>query len=519
MKFYPINLWNFPLQQRDIMQKRDEFTNHGESGYLNLLERIIETGNYRKPEGEEGRFELFAEPLRFDLTDNKLPLMTTKKVFFKSLAVEMLWFLSGQQDTALLRDYGVNIWKTWEKENMDFPSEKRLIGWVKKAENHEYVAYSGNFLTDGINVSANSDDNKLRNTWLSMMSRCYKSDSHNYEYYGAKGVSVCKEWHNPEKFISDVKKLPNWDKKLRDWNIYQLDKDYYGANIYSPQTCAWLHQGENKSYSGIPVRIVDNKGIVSLYTGTHAAADAIGMSYSSMHRIVTEGMPSTFKRDNKKFSGWIIEEAKKEGYVLRRLFTDGVVGPLYGFQWRHWQIDPNAQQYYGGATEIDQIAEVVATLRDRPEARSHMVTAWRPDHLNMMSIKPCHILLQFYRYGDEISLVMFQRSCDTYLGVAFNVAQYSLLVHMIAHQLGCTAKEFIWIGGDVHVYENHVDQVREQLTKPILDVPTIEFLRKPDDLFSYRFEDFKVNGYAHAGYVPAEVSAQGKPGCGKRYPV
>lgn len=296
------------------MQKRDEFTNYGESGYLNLLERIIETGNYRKPEGEEGRFELFAEPLRFDLTGNKLPLMTTKKVFFKSLAVEMLWFLSGQQDTALLDEYGVKIWDIWKNE-------------------------------------------------------------------------------------------------------------------------------------------------------------------------------------------------------------ENVVGPLYGFQWRHWQIDPNAQQYYGGATEIDQMAEVVATLRDRPEARSHMVTAWRPDHLNMMSIKACHVLLQFYRYGDEISLVMFQRSCDTYLGVAFNVAQYSLLVHMVAHQLGCTAKEFVWIGGDVHVYENHVDQVREQLTKPILAVPTIEFLRKPDDLFSYRFEDFTVNGYAHAGYVPAEVSAQGKPGCGVRYPV
>jgi thymidylate synthase len=282
---------------------------NNEAGYLALLNAILTEGNYRKPEKEEGRYELFAQPLRFDLRENKLPLMTTKKVFFKSLAVEMLWFLSGSQNTQLLKDHNVKIWDTWENE-------------------------------------------------------------------------------------------------------------------------------------------------------------------------------------------------------------EGIVGPLYGYQWRHWQIDPATQHLYDGKTEIDQMAEVMKTLKYRPEARSHMVTAWRPDHLKAMSIKPCHILLQFYLVKGELSLMLTQRSCDAYLGVPFNIAQYSLLVHMMAHQLGCTAKEFIWVGGDVHIYENHVEQVKAQIHNPIKAIPTLSFNRKPDDLFSYHIDDFKVNDYNHADYVRAAVSPQGQPGKG-----
>jgi thymidylate synthase len=195
---------------------------------------------------------------------------------------------------------------------------------------------------------------------------------------------------------------------------------------------------------------------------------------------------------------------------------DGDVGPLYGYQWRHWRIDPKLVHLYGGATEIDQMAEVMQTLQERPEARSHMVTAWKPDHLKAMSIKPCHILLQFYRYDDEISLMLTQRSCDAFLGVPFNIAQYSLLTHMVAHQLGCTAKEFTWIGGDVHIYENHVTQIREQLSRPVLEPPRISFARKPPSLFDYRYEDFLVHDYQHGGFLKGNVSLQGTPGQGIR---
>lgn len=285
----------------------------GEVGYLRMLQLILDEGQYRKPEGEEGRKEVFAHQLRFDLRGNVLPLMTSKKTMFKSLAEEMLWFISGEQDVALLKKSNVKIWDLWAND-------------------------------------------------------------------------------------------------------------------------------------------------------------------------------------------------------------EGVVGPLYGFQWRHWRVDPLAQAYNGGKEEIDQLAQVIASLRDRPEARSHMITAWRPDHLKLMSIKPCHVLLQFYRFGDEVSLMLTQRSCDAYLGVPFNIAQYALLTHMVAHQIGCTAREFIWVGGDVHIYENHFDQVQQQLTQPVKLPPTVVFKRKPDSIDDYTLEDIELVGYESAPWVPAAVSPQGQPGKGVALP-
>ncbi|NND64840.1 MAG: thymidylate synthase [Gammaproteobacteria bacterium] len=283
---------------------------YGEQAYLTLLGNILDQGTYRIEKGEEGRYELFAQPLKFDLSNWTLPLMTTKKTMFKSLATEMLWFLSGSSKVDFLHKNNVHIWDTWANE-------------------------------------------------------------------------------------------------------------------------------------------------------------------------------------------------------------DGEVGPLYGYQWRHWRVDPQvSEKFYDGASEIDQFANVMKTLAERPEARSHMVTAWRPDHLKAMSIKPCHILLQFYRINDEVSLAMYQRSCDSFLGVPFNIAQYSLLTHMVAHQLGCTAKEFTWIGGDVHIYENHVDQVREQLTREILTPPTLKIKRKPDTVFDYTLDDFEVLNYEHASYLKGDISAQGQPGKG-----
>ena len=282
----------------------------GEAAYLDMCRRILDDGVYRRPEGEEGRYELFAQPLKFDLRDGRLPLLTTKRMQWKSLAVEMLWFISGSSKVDFLHENNVHIWDIWANEAND-------------------------------------------------------------------------------------------------------------------------------------------------------------------------------------------------------------VGPLYGYMWRHWWVDPNlAESLHKGREEIDQLAQVMTTLRDRPEARSHVITAWRPDWLKAMSIKPCHVYLQFYRVGDEVSLLLTQRSCDTFLGVPFNIAQYSLLTHIVAHQLGCTAGTFTWVGADTHIYENHVDQVREQLTREVGPSPRLHIARKPESIDGYRFEDFEVQGYEHAKGLKGDISAQGQPKAG-----
>ena len=282
-----------------------------ENGYLDLCRNILETGAYRQPEGEEGRYELFAQPLKFDLRDRTLPLLTTKKMQWKSLATEMLWFISGETTTQPLKDNGVGIWDTWSGEN-------------------------------------------------------------------------------------------------------------------------------------------------------------------------------------------------------------GEVGPLYGYMWRHWWVDPNLTELNEGRTEIDQLQQVIKGLRERPEARSHMITAWRPDWLNAMSIKPCHILLQFYRIEDEVHLAVYQRSCDMFLGVPFNIAQYSLLTHLVSHHIGCEAGTFTWIGGDTHIYETHIDQVREQLTRTPLRPPKLIIHNHKPVINGYTMDDFSVDDYHRHDAIKAPISPQGQPGRGTR---
>ena len=280
----------------------------GEYGYIEMCQDILENGVYRKPDDEDGRYELFDYTLRFDNMQNgHIPLLTTKFVPFKSLAVEMLWFISGSQRTDLLKKYNVPIWNTWENE-------------------------------------------------------------------------------------------------------------------------------------------------------------------------------------------------------------DGVVGPLYGFQWRHWRIDPPLRHQFDGADEIDQLKNTIESLRSRPEARSHMITAWRPDHLKSMAIKPCHVLLQFYRVGDSVSLSLYQRSCDTFLGVPFNIAQYSVLLHIVAHVIGCKPDTFTWHGGDVHIYENHVDQIEEQMDRRPVGFPKLKINNATPDIDQISFEDLELSGYNPYPRLKGDISPQGTPG-------
>jgi len=189
----------------------------------------------------------------------------------------------------------------------------------------------------------------------------------------------------------------------------------------------------------------------------------------------------------------------------------GVVGPLYGSMWREWLSARGSQQ-----GPIDQLRNVVESLRTRPEARSHVISAWRPDYLPFQSIKPCHVYLQFFvDVHSRLSLQVTQRSCDWFLGVPFNLAQYAMLVHIMAHVTGHFPHELIWYGNDVHIYENHADQVdtmlnRQPMTPPQGGVRSTA----PADIDEITFEDLWVGIYDHHGALPGKISAQGTPGKG-----
>jgi thymidylate synthase len=178
--------------------------------------------------------------------------------------------------------------------------------------------------------------------------------------------------------------------------------------------------------------------------------------------------------------------------------ADGDLGPIYGYQWRSWPA-PN-----GG--HIDQIAEVVDTLKKNPDSRRMIVSAWNVADIPRMALAPCHAFFQFYVADGKLSCQLYQRSADIFLGVPFNIASYALLTHMLAQQCNLEVGDFVWTGGDCHLYSNHLEQVELQLSRDFYPLPKLNILRKPDSIFDYAFEDFEISGYESHPAIKAPVA-------------
>jgi len=178
--------------------------------------------------------------------------------------------------------------------------------------------------------------------------------------------------------------------------------------------------------------------------------------------------------------------------------AEGELGPVYGFQWRSWP-GPDGQS-------VDQISKVVDQIRNNPYSRRHMVVAYNPGYVDDMALPPCHALFQFYVAEGRLSCQLYQRSADTFLGVPFNIASYALLTHMVAQQCGLEVGDFIWTGGDTHLYLNHLEQAQLQLSRELRPLPQLQIKRQPVTLFDYRFEDFEITGYDPHPHIKAQVS-------------
>ncbi|GAA3698735.1 thymidylate synthase [Zhihengliuella alba] len=178
--------------------------------------------------------------------------------------------------------------------------------------------------------------------------------------------------------------------------------------------------------------------------------------------------------------------------------ADGELGPVYGVQWRSWPTPD------GG--HIDQIARVVEQIKSNPDSRRHIVSAWNVAEVEDMALPPCHALFQFYVADGRLSCQLYQRSADLFLGVPFNIASYALLTHLVAAQTGLEVGDFVWTGGDVHIYGNHLDQVRQQLEREPYPYPRLRLARVPDSIFDYTLEDFEVLDYQHHPGIKAPIA-------------
>jgi thymidylate synthase len=177
---------------------------------------------------------------------------------------------------------------------------------------------------------------------------------------------------------------------------------------------------------------------------------------------------------------------------------NGDLGHIYGYQWRSWPTPD------GG--HIDQISEVVNSIRNNPDSRRHLVSAWNVGELDKMNLPPCHLLFQFYVADGKLSCQLYQRSCDVFLGVPFNIASYALLTMMMAQATGLQPGDFVWTGGDVHIYQNHLEQVKLQLTREPMKLPQMKINPEVKSIFDFKFDDFELAGYESHPHIPGKVS-------------
>jgi thymidylate synthase len=177
---------------------------------------------------------------------------------------------------------------------------------------------------------------------------------------------------------------------------------------------------------------------------------------------------------------------------------NGNLGPVYGYQWRSW---PNPD-----GTSTDQIVKLIEGLKKNPDSRRHIVSAWNPAFIDQMALPPCHCLFQFYVANGKLSCQLYQRSCDTFLGVPFNIASYALLTMMVAQVCDLQPGEFIWTGGDVHLYSNHFEQAKIQLSRDLRPLPQMKINPEVKDIFGFKFEDFTLENYDPHPHIKAAVA-------------
>lgn len=203
---------------------------------------------------------------------------------------------------------------------------------------------------------------------------------------------------------------------------------------------------------------------------------------------------------------WFLKAGRNNNWLTERGVTiwdewaaeDGDLGPVYGVQWRSWPT-------YDGQT-IDQIAQAINLIKTNPDSRRILVSAWNVAQLHEMALMPCHAFFQFYVAGGALSCQLYQRSADWFLGVPFNIASYALLTHMIAQQCDLDVGDFIWTGGDCHLYSNHFTKAETQLGRDSFPYPTLAIRHKPDSIDEYEYEDFELVNYQSHGALPAKVA-------------
>lgn len=438
--------------------------------YLDLARDVLENGALCHDRTGTGTLAVPGMQLRLDL-QRGYPLLTSKKVNFRSVIFELCWMLRGSGNAHELREHGVGIWDAWrqpwqpdgahETVSVRAATPRQHPGVFPTTEAEVRATLDGRDWgqtpaprsgPDATRVAWGPEDrDPLIRVWLDMMKRCYEPAHPDYPQYGGAEFSVDASWHDPATFMKDAAGLPQaWERRANP-EQFRLDGGAYGAAQYGPDTAIWNHTSQPEYLRAMP-----------------------------------------------------------PGTPLERLrpLISGDLGPVYGVQWRrHVGIRRSQIQADGRAPVIytDQLQWVLDELRSNPSTRRAIVDAWNPSELKDMALPPCHRSFQFDTTGGRMNIIVTQRSADVFLGLPFNLAFYAALTHVFAQLTGRPVGILCWQGGNVHIYENHREQIREQLSRAPRELPRLHVARRTT-LDGWTPQDFTLEGYDPHPAIQGAVS-------------
>lgn len=521
--------------------------------YLALIEDVLTNGIKKTDRTGTGTIAVNSRQMRFDLSDGSIPLLTTKKMFTRGMIREIEWYFRGLTNIKYLIDNDVHIWDDWvpfSKYNNvrnfynDILEIKTLtepyVGNIKSKEldgNYEPttcgIGYLGKYPYDWVDQPLRT---RHHNLWSKMLERCYNSNHDQFAFYGGAGVTVCERWHDFSAFVQDVTSLPNYEHWVNGED-YELDKDYFGGTQYSPNHCVFLHSRDNKALAhmtGLKYVATHEDGTTSEFINITKWCEERNLSLSSVHYAINGSV-------NKKHKAWTFTTVPaQDGYVFREnIFREDLslldLGPVYGKMWRSWpdtQIIPfeRAQHYIdrgykelGRANSLeavivhktfDQLGDAIELLKTNPDSRRIIINSWNPALLptdlknpaanpamGLQALPPCHCMFQFTVLDGKLNCDLRQRSCDVGLGVPFNIAQYSIMTHIIAKMVGLQPGEFVWNGVDVHIYSNHVEQLKVHLSRGNMPYPDSPTVRISDEVVGLLPEQIESSHIEVVGYT------------------